>query len=155
MTPTGVQPSRMMQTVFLFPSLLLQEKIREQIQEWLRFSQVVDSNVRLSILQKAKASHGNRSAVSTNPGGQGSHRRGAGGCKPHQDWKSWQLQKPWLTQGPSHKRWGAGGGVSHTPKEGRAAAILVMHLHGNVLPILDQGEDLLEISSPVSPILVT
>ena len=59
MTPTGVQPSRMMQTVFLFPSLLLQEKIREQIQEWLRFSQVVDSNVRLSIPQKAKASHGN------------------------------------------------------------------------------------------------
>lgn len=92
MTPIGIRPSRMVQTVFLFPVPAPSAGKNKGADP--RMAQIFTSDGFQCRAQYPAESKGipweqdrdfSCGAVSTDPGRWGPHRRGAGGCKPHQD----------------------------------------------------------------------
>ena len=140
MIPTGVRPSRMVQTVFLFP--LTAPSAGKNKGADPRMAQTFTSGGFQCRAQYPAESKGipweqDRdfpcSAVSADPGGWGPHHRGAGGCKPHLDSKVPETSDASAYSGSTvQKVRGGGTCMTHSPKEGRAAATLVMHYHGNM-----------------------
>lgn len=163
MTPTGVRPSRMVRTVFLSP--LPAPSAGKNKGADPRMVQIFTSGRFQCRAQYPAESKGTPweqdrdfpcSAVSADPGGWGPHHRGAGGCKPHLDSKVPETSEASAYSGSTVQKVRGGGTCMTHSERGKGSSHPGHALPWkHVLPILDHGEDLLEISSPVFPILVT
>lgn len=121
MIPTGVRPSRMVQTVFLFP--LTAPSAGKNKGADPRMAQIFTSGGFQCRAQYPAESKGipweqDRdfpcSAVSADPGGWGPHHRGAGGCKPHLDSKVPETSEASAYSGSTVQKVRGGGDVYDT-----------------------------------------